>query len=87
MITTRRCSLCTSDNYLEDGALSLHQQLVHQISPIGGSQLVLAQTTLGTMTQRAKMILCAHADLDGRGAHWRLADEPCWVDQVAGVDL
>jgi len=84
MITTARCTLCTSDNYLEVGALVLHQALMHQGRSSGGTSLGLSSGTVVPMTQRAKMILCAHADLDGRGAHWRLDDEPCWVAQASG---
>lgn len=83
MITLARCTLCTSDNYLEVGALPLHQVLMHQGHPSGGTRLQPASPTLVPMTQRATMILCAHADLDGRGAHWRSADEPCWVTQAS----
>lgn len=87
MIKTTACTLCTSDNYLEVGALVLHTALMHQGRSSGGTSLGLSSTTMETMTQRAKMILCAHADLDGRGAHWRLDDEPCWVARACGDEL
>lgn len=82
MIELTRCPFCTSDNYLEDGAHLLHQQIMHPAHPSGGTASRPAPPTLVPMTQRPKLILCAHADLDGRGAHWRPADEPCWVAQA-----
>lgn len=87
MIRTTRCTLCTSDNYLEVGALVLHQALMHQGRSSGGTSLGLSSGTVAPMTQRAKMILCAHADLDGRGAHWRTLDELCWIDQLPYDDF
>jgi len=86
MINLRRCALCTSDNYLEAGALPLHQELMHQAHPAGGTPPVRVEPRIEPMPQRPKMILCAHADLDGRGAHWRAPDETCWVALAADAE-
>lgn len=61
------CDVACPD-YEEDGVLAE-----------SGTAEAFAKARESIRSMHRERVLCAHADRNGEGAHWRYADEPCEV--------